>query len=55
VVRAVTFTGAGGNEVVAVQERADPVPGTDEILVAARFAGVNWADVMQRQGFYPPL
>ena len=51
--RAVTFTGAGGNEVVAVQERADPVPGTDEILVAARFAGVNWADVMQRQGFYP--
>jgi len=52
--RAVTFTGAGGNEVVAVQERADPVPGTDEIVVAARFAGVNWADVMQRQGFYPP-
>jgi NADPH:quinone reductase len=54
VVRAVTFTGAGGNEVVAVTERADPVPGTDEVLVAARFAGVNWADVMQRQGFYPP-
>jgi NADPH:quinone reductase len=53
-VRAVTFTGAGGNEVVAVQERADPVPAADEILVAARFAGVNWADVMQRQGFYPP-
>jgi len=53
-VRAVTFTGAGGNEVVAVQERADPVPGTDEVVVAARFAGVNWADVMQRQGFYPP-
>ena len=52
--RAVTFTGAGGNEVVAVQERADPVPGTDEVLVAARFAGVNWADVAQRQGFYPP-
>jgi len=53
-VRAVTFTGAGGNEVVAVQERADPVPAHDEVLVAARFAGVNWADVMQRQGFYPP-
>jgi NADPH:quinone reductase len=53
-VRAVTFTGAGGNEVVAVQERPDPVPAADEILVAARFAGVNWADVMQRQGFYPP-
>src|SRR5215813_3307597 len=52
--RAVTFTGAGGNEVVAVKERAGRVPGTDGVLVAARFAGVNWADVMQRQGFYPP-
>ena len=52
--RAVTFTGAGGNEVVAVEERPDPVPATDEVVVAARYAGVNWADVMQRQGFYPP-
>ena len=52
--KAVTFTGAGGNEVVALQERADPVPASDEVLVAARFAGVNWSDVMQRQGFYPP-
>src|SRR6185369_3768260 len=54
IVRAVTFTGAGGNEVVAVVERPDPVPAADEVLVAARFAGVNWADVSQRQGHYPP-
>jgi NADPH:quinone reductase-like Zn-dependent oxidoreductase len=52
--RAVTFTGAGGNEVVAVQERADPVPADDEVLVAVRYAGLNWADVSQRQGNYPP-
>ena len=52
--RAVTFTGAGGDEVVAVVERPDPVPVADEVLVAARFAGVNWADVSQRQGHYPP-
>lgn len=52
--RAVTFTGAGGNEVVAVATRPDPVPAADEVLVAARFAGVNWADVSQRQGHYPP-
>jgi len=51
--RAVTFAGAGGNEVVAVQERPDPVPATDEVVVAVRFAGVNWADVAQRQGLYP--
>jgi NADPH:quinone reductase len=53
-VRAVTFTGAGGNEVVAVATRPDPVPAADEVLVAARFVGVNWADVSQRQGHHPP-
>ena len=52
--KAVTFTGAGGNEVVRFEERPDPVPGDHEVVVAARFAGVNWADVAQRQGYYPP-
>ncbi len=51
--RAVTFNGAGGNEVVRFEERPDPVPGDHEVLVAARFAGVNWADVAQRLGNYP--
>jgi NADPH:quinone reductase-like Zn-dependent oxidoreductase len=53
-VRAVTFSGAGGNEVVRFTERPDPVPGDHEVLIAARFAGVNWADVAQRAGHYPP-
>ena len=52
--RAVTFSGAGGNEVVRFEERPDPVPGDHEVLVGARFAGVNWADVAQRAGHYPP-
>src|SRR6266568_3124423 len=51
--RAVTFAGAGGNEVVSLTERPDPVPAAHEVVVAARFAGVNWADVAQRQGRYP--
>ena len=51
--RAVTFSGVGGNEVVHFGERPDPVPGDHEVLVAARFAGVNWADVAQRAGHYP--
>ncbi|HYS31829.1 MAG TPA: zinc-binding dehydrogenase [Streptosporangiaceae bacterium] len=51
--RAVTFAGAGGNEVVGLTERPDPVPAAHEIVVATRFAGVNWADVAQRQGNYP--
>lgn len=51
--KAVTFAGKGGNEVVRFEERPDPVPGAHEVAVAARFAGVNWADVAQRAGNYP--
>jgi NADPH:quinone reductase len=51
--RAVTFAGTGGNEVVRLAERPDPVPASHEVVVAARYAGVNWADVAQRQGSYP--
>jgi NADPH:quinone reductase len=51
--KAVTFTGAGGNEVVSLQEREDPEPGAHEIRVAARYAGINWADLAQRMGSYP--
>lgn len=47
------FTGAGGNEVVTVVERPDPVPGAGELLVAPRFAGLNPADSLQRAGRYP--
>jgi len=51
--RAVTFTGHGGNEVVSVQDRPDPEPAAQEVRIAARFAGINWADVAQRMGSYP--
>ncbi len=52
--RAVTFAGTGGNDVVSLTDRPDPVPGSHEVVVAARYAGVNWADVAQRRGNYPP-
>lgn len=35
------------------QERDDPVPGTGELLVAVRAAGLNSGDLLQRAGFYP--
>ncbi len=35
------------------QERADPVPGDTELLVAVQAAGINGADIAQRAGFYP--
>jgi NADPH2:quinone reductase len=52
--RAVVFTGTGGNEVVRLEERPDPAPVAHEILVAASHAGVNPADLAQRAGAYPP-
>ncbi len=34
-------------------EHPDPTPGPGEVLVAVTAAGINGADLMQRQGFYP--
>ena len=51
--RAVVFVGPGGNDVIELQERDDPVPGSDEVLVRVAFAGLNPADASQRNGHYP--
>ncbi len=51
--RCVVFTGVGGREVVAVEDRADPAPGRFEVVLAPRYAGVNPADVLQREGKHP--
>lgn len=51
--RAVTFRGAGGVEVIALDERVVPDPGPGEVLVAVHAAGLNRADILQRRGFYP--
>ena len=41
------------NEALVWSEVADPVIGEDEVLVKIRAAGVNRADLLQRQGKYP--
>jgi NADPH2:quinone reductase len=51
--RAIAFTGAGGREVMRLEERPDPEPGSDEIVVAASYAALNPADLAQRAGRYP--
>ena len=52
--RAVTVTTPGGPEVLRLAEVPDPVPGQGEVLVDIAAAGVNRADLLQRQGAYPP-
>ncbi|MHB8378698.1 MAG: zinc-binding dehydrogenase [Acidimicrobiales bacterium] len=36
-----------------VIERNEPKPGPGDVVVAVRAAGINAADLMQREGFYP--
>jgi NADPH2:quinone reductase len=50
---AVTYTGAGGPEVVSVAERPDPEPGSHDVVVRATHTGLNPADLAQRAGRYP--
>jgi putative PIG3 family NAD(P)H quinone oxidoreductase len=51
---AVVITKPGGPEVLQWTEVEDPVPGPGEVLVDVAASGVNRADLMQRQGLYPP-
>ena len=51
--RAVWITRAGGPEVLEVRETPDPEPGPGEVRIRVRAAGLNFAEVMARQGLYP--
>ena len=52
--RAVIATGTGGPEVLSVSDVPDVEPGPGEIAIAVAATAVNRADLLQRQGFYPP-
>jgi NADPH:quinone reductase len=39
---------------IVVKDHEDPVPGAGELLVKVRGAGINWVDLMQVAGNYPP-
>lgn len=52
--RAVFADGAGGPEVLVVRDLPDPEPGPGEVVLEVVAAGLNRADLLQRQGFYPP-
>jgi putative PIG3 family NAD(P)H quinone oxidoreductase len=51
---AVVITEPGGPEVLRWTEVPDPRPGPGEVVVDVAASGVNRADMMQRQGHYPP-
>jgi NADPH:quinone reductase-like Zn-dependent oxidoreductase len=52
--KAIVIDGAGGPEVLKLKEVDDPVAGAGEVVIKIVAAALNRADVMQRQGSYPP-
>jgi NADPH:quinone reductase len=52
--RCIDITAPGGPEVLRIANKPVPRPGTGEVLIRTVAAGVNRADLLQRQGHYPP-
>ncbi len=51
---AIEITEFGGPEVLRPAARAVPAPEDGEVLIRVAAAGVNYPDVVQRHGLYPP-
>jgi len=51
--RQIVTTANGDIDVLKVQEKPDPTPGNDEVVIKVRAAGLNFADILARQGLYP--
>src|SRR5688572_369866 len=51
--RAIVTTANGDVSVMKVEQRPDPVPSAGEVLVRVNAAGLNFADILARQGLYP--
>jgi tumor protein p53-inducible protein 3 len=52
--KAILVDKPGDETVLHLGEVSDPVPGPAELLIKVRCTALNRADLMQRQGFYPP-
>ena len=51
--QAVTLHRHGPPRTLRVEACAEPVPGPHDVLIRVKAAGVNFADVLARQGLYP--
>src|SRR2546426_11393683 len=51
--RAVVTTAAGDVRVMKVEERPDPQPKSGQVVIRVEAAGLNFADILARQGLYP--
>jgi NADPH:quinone reductase-like Zn-dependent oxidoreductase len=51
--RQIVTTSTGGIDVLKVEDRPDPQPAPGEVVIKVRAAGLNFADILSRQGLYP--
>lgn len=51
--RQVFITAVGGPEKLQLREAPDPAPGDHELRIRVRASGINFADILARQGLYP--
>ena len=51
--RQIVTTANGDINVLKVQEKPDPTPRDDQVVIRVRAAGLNFADILARQGLYP--
>ncbi len=52
--RAIVTAAPGGPDVLRIASVPDPVPAAGEVVIDIAASGVNRADILQRQGGYPP-
>jgi putative PIG3 family NAD(P)H quinone oxidoreductase len=52
--QAISITTPGGPEVLGLVDAPDPLPAMNEVVLDVAATAVNRADLLQRQGFYPP-
>jgi len=53
--RAIYIEKPGDTEVLQVRELPDPKPQPGEVLIRVKASGINFADVLARQGIYPAV
>src|SRR5258708_24660792 len=51
--RRIYITGHGGPEKLQVRESPDPQPQGSELRIRVNASGINFADILARQGLYP--
>jgi len=47
------ITGHGGPEKLKIQQAPDPTPGEGTLRIRVKASGINFADILARQGLYP--